>query len=79
MERTLTLPGGSAANKWLKSPLTSQDGMSHRGRAHAPATGDVPYGCGLRYRGSPTDGLSTESPFWIMNACQDSGAVEPRR
>src|SRR5437879_12978931 len=23
-------------------------------------------------------GLSTESPFQIMNACQDSGAVEPR-
>ncbi|EKX65883.1 hypothetical protein STRIP9103_04521 [Streptomyces ipomoeae 91-03] len=23
-------------------------------------------------------GLSTESPFQIMNACQDSGAIEPR-
>ncbi|GHE47242.1 hypothetical protein GCM10018782_22260 [Streptomyces griseoaurantiacus] len=79
VETTLTFVGGSCSDKWLKSRVTSEDEAFRGPRAHAAPAGDVPYGRGLRYRGSPTDGLSTESPFQIMNACQDSGAVEPRR
>lgn len=47
--------GGSCADKRLKSRLTSGD-RAPRGSWAAPRpAGDVPYGRGLRYRGSPTD------------------------
>lgn len=54
-ERTLTPVGGSSAKKRLKSRLTSGDRAPRRFWAKARPAGDVPYGRGLRYRGSPTD------------------------
>ncbi|GAA2571214.1 hypothetical protein GCM10010398_71600 [Streptomyces fimbriatus] len=79
LERTLTSPGGSTADKWLKSRLTSEDGTSRRsGRGHVMRA-TYRMGAGSGTVEALQTGLSDESPFWTMNACQDSGAVEPRR
>jgi hypothetical protein len=77
LERTLTFVGGSPAKKWLKSRLTSEYRAPRGSWSPARAAGDVPYGRGLRYRGSPTDSSGGTDLSRLANELGASTSNQP--